>query len=78
MPNPVTPLLGSEGVVTAPAPDTSVHTPLFAGLFAASVAVVVSPQKDWLGPASASIGLAITVTEEACVQPSTLSVTVKV
>lgn len=61
-----------------PAPDTSVHAPLLPGLFAAIVAEVVSPQKDWSGPAFAEIGLEVTVTEEKCVQPRELSVTVKV
>ena len=61
--NPVTPLVGDDGVVIAAVPDTTVHTPLpTAGVFPAKVAVVVL-HKFWSEFALAAVaGAAIVIT----------------
>ena len=58
---PVTPLLGSFAVVTAPVPAITVQAPIpTAGVFAAKVAVVAL-QMFWSVPAFAKVGIASTV-----------------
>ena len=55
--NPVTPDVGSPGVVTVAVPAITVHAPVPTdGVFAASVAVV--EQTVWSGPAPAVVGAA--------------------
>jgi len=57
--SPVIVEVGPEGVVTIPAPETTVHVPVpVVGVFPAKVAVLA--QMDWLGPASEAVGGAST------------------
>ena len=54
--NPVTPLVGLVGVVTAPVPAVTVQSPVpTVGVFAAKVAV--GEQIVWSEPAAASVGI---------------------
>ena len=53
--NPVTPLVGELGVVTAPVPAVTVQAPVpTVGVFAASVAFGL--QMVWSAPAAATVG----------------------
>ena len=54
--NPVTPLVGLVGVVTAPVPAVTVHNPVpTVGAFAANVAF--GEQIVWSAPAAATVGI---------------------
>ena len=59
--NPVTVEVGEAGVVTEPAPEITVHSPVpTVGVFAAKVVAVVS-HNVWSGPAAATVGTSSTV-----------------